>query len=98
GEIATKRYVLPPETIPLIHLDIVAEEIGRCRTADAALWGDARAGMEDLAEERADEAKRARAARADYVAEIHARMASGHDEAAAPLHSEERQIPMARLI
>ena len=97
GEIATKRYVLPPETIPLIHLDIVAEEIGRCRTADAALWGDARAGMEDLAEALADEAKRARAARADYVAEIPSRMASWRDEAAARLHSEERPIHMARL-
>jgi acetolactate synthase-1/2/3 large subunit len=97
GEIATKRYVLPPETIPLIHLDIVAEEIGRCRTADAALWGDARAGMEDLAEALAGEAKRARAARADYVAEIPSRMASWRDEAAARLHSEERPIHMARL-
>src|ERR1700738_3932663 len=97
GEIATKRYVCPPETIPLIHLDIVAEEIGRCRTADAALWGDARAGMEDLAEALAGEAKRARAARADYVAEIPSRMASWRDEAAARLHSEERPIHMARL-
>jgi acetolactate synthase-1/2/3 large subunit len=97
GEIATKRYVLPPETIPLIHLDIVAEEIGRCRTADVALWGDARAGLEDLAEALADDAKRARAARADYVAEIPSRMASWRDEAAARLHSEERPIHMARL-
>ena len=97
GEIATKRYVLPPETIPLIHLDIVAEEIGRCRTADVALWGDARAGLEDLAEALADEAKSARAARADYVAEIPSRMASWRDEAAARLHSEERPIHMARL-
>ncbi len=97
GEIATKRYALPPETIPLIHLDIVAEEIGRCRTADVALWGDARAGLEDLAEALADEARRARAARADYVAEIPSRMASWRDEAAARLHSAERPIHMARL-
>jgi acetolactate synthase-1/2/3 large subunit len=97
GEIATKRYVLPPETIPLIHLDIVAEEIGRCRTADVALWGDAKAGLEDLAEALADEAKRARGARADYIAEIPSRMASWRDEAAARLHSEERPIHMARL-
>jgi acetolactate synthase I/II/III large subunit len=97
GEIATKRYALPPETIPLIHLDIVAEEIGRCRAADVALWGDARAGMEDLTEALAGEAKRARSARADYVAEIPSRMASWRDEAAARLHSEERPIHMARL-
>jgi acetolactate synthase-1/2/3 large subunit len=97
GEIATKRYVLPPETIPLVHLDIVAEEIGRCRKADVALWGDARAGLEDLAEALAEESKRARAARADYVGEIPSRMASWRDEAAARLHSEERPIHMARL-
>jgi acetolactate synthase-1/2/3 large subunit len=97
GEIATKRYVLPPETIPLIHLDIVAEEIGRCRAADVALWGDARAGLEDITEALADETRRARAARADYVAEIPSRMASWRDEAAARLNSEERPIHMARL-
>jgi acetolactate synthase-1/2/3 large subunit len=97
GEIATKRYALPPETIPLIHLDIVAEEIGRCRTADVALWGDAKDGLEDLVEVLADEAKRARAARADYITEIPSRMASWRDEAAARLHSEERPIHMARL-
>ena len=97
GEIATKRYALPPESIPLIHLDIVAEEIGRCRTADVALWGDARAGLEDLAEALGDEAKRARAARADYIAEIPSRMASWRDEAAVRLNSTERPIHMARL-
>ncbi len=97
GEIATKRYVLPPETIPLIHLDIVAEEIGRCRAADVALWGDARAGLEDITEALADETRRARAARADYVAEIPSRMASWRDEAAERLNSEERPIHMARL-
>jgi acetolactate synthase I/II/III large subunit len=97
GEIATKRYVLPPATIPLIHLDIVAEEIGRCRAADVALWGDARAGLEDITEALADETRRARAARADYVAEIPSRMVSWRDEAAARLNSEERPIHMARL-
>ena len=97
GEIATKRYALPPETIPLIHLDIVAEEIGRCRTADVALWGDARAGLDDLTEALADDAKRARAARTDYFAEIPSRMASWREEAAARLNSAERPIHMARL-
>ena len=48
GEIATKRYALPSRSIPLIHLEIVAEEIGRCMPAEVALWGDARAGLEDL--------------------------------------------------
>jgi acetolactate synthase-1/2/3 large subunit len=97
GEIATKRYALPRETIPLIHLDILAEEIGRCRKADVALWGDARAGLEDLSEALADETKRARAARDGYIAEIPSRMAAWRDEAAARLNSDERPIHMARL-
>jgi acetolactate synthase-1/2/3 large subunit len=97
GEIATKRYALPPETIPLIHLDIVAEEIGRCRAADVALWGDAKAGLEDLAEALAEDARRVRAARAGYLAEIPSRMRSWRDEAAPRLDSAERPIHMARL-
>ncbi len=97
GEIATKRYALPPESIPLIHLDIVAEEIGRCRPAAVPLWGDAKAGLDDLSEALADEAGRVRNARADYVAEIPVRMAAWREEAAPRLDSAERPIHMARL-
>jgi len=97
GEIATKRYALPPGSIPLIHLDILAEEIGRCSPATVAMWGDARAGLEDLAEALTGDAKRARAARADYIGEIPIRMTAWRQEAAARLHSSERPIHMARL-
>src|SRR5277367_4915146 len=74
GEIATKRFALPPSHIPVIHLDIVAEEIGRCIPAEIALWGDARAGLEDFADALSDSGAAARAARADYVAELAPRM------------------------
>jgi acetolactate synthase-1/2/3 large subunit len=97
GEIATKRYALPPESIPLIHLDILAEEIGRCRPATVALWGDARAGLEDLAEALNDDSRRARSARADYIGEVPVRMAAWRQEAAPRLDSSERPIHMARL-
>ncbi len=97
GEIATKRYALPSPTIPLVHLEILAEEIGRCSAAAVALWGDARAGLEDLAEALAEDGRQARAARAGYVAEIPQRMAAWRDEAAARLNSAERPIHMARL-
>ena len=97
GEIATKRYALPPLHIPIIHLEIVAEEIGRCRPAEVALWGDARAGLEDLAEALADDAKGARSARADYLAEIPGRMKAWAEDAAPRLHSRDRPIHMARL-
>jgi acetolactate synthase I/II/III large subunit len=97
GEIATKRYALPARTVPLVHLDIVAEEIGRCRPADVALWGDARAGLEDLAEALAGDARRTRGARADYIAEIPPLMTAWREDAAGRLLSGERPIHMARL-
>ena len=58
GEIATKRFALPPAHIPVIHLDIVAEEIGRCIPAEISLWGDARAGLEDFTEALSDSGAR----------------------------------------
>ncbi|HEY8871789.1 MAG TPA: thiamine pyrophosphate-binding protein [Stellaceae bacterium] len=97
GEIATKRYALPPLHIPIIHLEILAEEIGRCRPAEVALWGDARAGLEDLTEALADGARSLRAARADYIGEIPARMQSWEADAAPRLNSRDRPIHMARL-
>src|SRR6202140_1808228 len=97
GEIATKRFALPPAHIPIIHLEIVAEEIGRCHPAEVALWGDARAGLEDLAEALAGDAVRARAARADYLAEIPRRMAAWEEEASPRLNSRDRPVHMARL-
>jgi acetolactate synthase-1/2/3 large subunit len=97
GEIATKRYAIPAPHIPIIHLEIVAEEIGRCHAAEIALWGDARAGLEDLAEALRDGAARARATRADYVAEIPRRMAAWEEEASPRLNSRDRPIHMARL-
>jgi acetolactate synthase-1/2/3 large subunit len=97
GEIATKRFALPPRHIPVIHLDIVAEEIGRCIPAEIALWGDARAGLEDFADALSDGAAATRAARADYVAEIAPRMRVWADDAAPQLNSLDRPVHMARL-
>src|SRR5262245_37836371 len=42
GEIATRRFALIPPGKPLIHVDVLPEEIGRTTRADIALTGDAR--------------------------------------------------------
>jgi acetolactate synthase-1/2/3 large subunit len=97
GEIATKRFALPPSQIPVIHLDIVAEEIGRCIPAEIALWGDARAGLEDLADALSDSGLAARSTRADYVGEVAPRMKRWEDEASPRLNSQDRPVHMARL-
>src|SRR5216683_1311953 len=98
GEIATKRYALLPANVPIIHLDILAEEIGRCAPAEVTLWGDAREGLSDLTEALRPDAVRLRAMRADYLAELPRRMAKWREEAAARLNSAERPIHMARLV
>jgi acetolactate synthase-1/2/3 large subunit len=97
GEIATKRFTLPAAHVPVIHLEIVAEEIGRSIPAAVSLWGDARAGLEDLAEALSDRSRAARAARADYVAEVGPRMQQWEAEAAPRLNSRDRPVHMARL-
>ncbi|MBL8697812.1 MAG: thiamine pyrophosphate-binding protein [Alphaproteobacteria bacterium] len=98
GEIATKRFSLLPADTKIVHLDIVAEEIGRTSRADVALWCDARCGLEDLAAALAGDAKAARTARADYAAEVPVRMRKWLDDARPRLESDERPINMARLI
>jgi acetolactate synthase I/II/III large subunit len=97
GEIATKRFALPPSHIPVVHLDIVAEEIGRCVPAEIALWGDAKAGLEDFTDALSDSAAAARAARADYIAEIAPRMKAWEDEASPRLNATGRPVHMARM-
>ncbi|HEV7369049.1 thiamine pyrophosphate-binding protein [Arenibaculum sp.] len=98
GEIATKRFQLLPAGVPLIHLELVAEEIGRTAEPDVALWGDARAGLDDLLAELSDSAQRLAAERRGYAAEVVERMAKWRVEAEPRLTSGERPINMGRLI
>jgi acetolactate synthase I/II/III large subunit len=98
GEIATKRFALMPPNVPLIHLDILAEEIGRTTRADVALWSDARDGLADLDAALADGAAPRRKDRADYVKEIGTRMAKWRADATPRYTSAERPINMGRLI
>ena len=97
GEIATKRYVLPPKGVPMIHIDIMAEEIGRCAPAEIAIWADARAALEDLTAELSDKAANLRQARAGYLTELSEAKATWRREVDARLTSTERPINMARV-
>ena len=98
GEIATKRYALMPRGVPFIHLDIVAEEIGRTTPTQVALWGDAAEGLRELHDSLADDATALQAQRADYLTEITERMETWRAEAEPRYASEERPIHMARLV
>ena len=98
GEIPTKRFALMPDGVPLIHLDILEQEIGRTTRTEVALWGDAQEGLNDLRTELTDSAEKQRGMRQDYVAEVPARMQAWRDEAAERLNSTERPINMTRML
>jgi acetolactate synthase I/II/III large subunit len=98
GEIATKRYTIPGAGKRIIHVDIMAEEIGRTLQPDLALWGDARATLEDISAVLASERDSIKSRQAAYAAEIPQRMAKWSQEVAGRLSSEEIPISMARLV
>lgn len=98
GEIATKRYAFPAPSTPLIHLDMLAEEIGRWAPATVGLWGDAALGLSDLNAALDALPAPKSAARDEYVAEINARRSSWAESATARYQSGERPIAIARII
>jgi acetolactate synthase-1/2/3 large subunit len=95
GEIATKRFQLLPEGVPVIHLDVLAEEFGRTGRCDVALWGDVAAGLDDLSAALAGERHDRRGA---WAASVAPRMARWREGARGRLESGERPINLARLI
>ncbi|BAT58102.1 acetolactate synthase large subunit [Variibacter gotjawalensis] len=98
GEIATKRYTVPPPGKTIIHLDIVAEEIGRTAEPQVALWGDARAGIEDLHAALKDAAGKMREARAGYLKDVAERMAKWRESVRERYESTEVPVSMGRMI
>ena len=98
GEIATKRFQLIAPGKPLIHLEIDPHEIGRTTRTEVALVGDARLGLQDLSDALSEGAAARKASRADYLAEIPARMAEWRASAADRLESSETPINVGRLM
>ena len=99
GEIATKRFTIPEKGQAVIHLDNVAEEMGRTYDPALKLWCDAKLGLEDLTTALAPQAESQRQNRQQYLDEIPVKMQQWHDDVAAErLYSEETPVNMARLI
>ena len=98
GEIATKRFSLPLEGKPLIHLEVLPEEIGRTTPATVALISDAGEGLSDLADALTDGAPARAAARKAYNDDVVAKMAKWVEGAEPRYGSEETPINMGRVI
>ncbi|MGR3742621.1 MAG: thiamine pyrophosphate-binding protein [Pseudooceanicola nanhaiensis] len=96
GEIATKRYTVPGPGKRMIHLDCVAEEIGRTYAPELPLWGDAREGIRDLqAALKESPVPEARGAWCDGVV---TKMDEWRKMASARLTSDEVPVAMGRMI
>ena len=98
GEIATKRFALIPDGVPLIHLEVVAEELGRTTPSTVPMWADVREGVTDLGEALADQAEAARASRQAWTARVAERMAAWHEDVRGRLESDEVPVNMARMM
>ena len=98
GEIATKRYDLIPRDVPFIHLDIVAEEIGRTTPTTVSLWGDAAEGLRDLRDSLFSDRVAMQQMRAAYLTEISERMVAWRAEAEPRYASDEKPVNMARVV
>jgi acetolactate synthase-1/2/3 large subunit len=97
GEIATKRYTIPRTGIPIIHLDIFPEEIGRWANTDLALWGDARESLNDLREAMGQNIKTSQNRRSSYISELNTGKLKWRTNVEDRLVSMEEPINMARL-
>ena len=98
GEIATKRYTVPPAGKTIIHLDIVAEEIGRTAQPDIALWGDVRASIAELHGAMRGDAAKIRDRRQEYTQAVATKMCEWRDSVHERYTSTEVPISMGRLM
>ncbi len=98
GEIATKRFTVPPPGKRIIHVDIVAEEIGRTAAPELALWGDARETLSALTDALHEQAGTVRARQAPYAAEVASLMAAWRESTRPRYESDEVPVSMGRLM
>ncbi|HEY0419239.1 MAG TPA: thiamine pyrophosphate-binding protein, partial [Acetobacteraceae bacterium] len=98
GEIATKRFTVPPAGKRIVHLDIVAEEFGRTAEPELCLWGDVRETLAELHAMLAPRADAIRTRQAGHAAAVAARMAEWRQGVEPRLTSDESPVSMARLM
>lgn len=98
GEIATKRFTVPPAGKRIVQIDIVADEFGRTAEPELCLWGDVRETLRDLLAALEDEAPRIRTRQQAYADTIAAKMAGWRESVMPRLTSEESPVNMARLM
>jgi acetolactate synthase-1/2/3 large subunit len=98
GEIATKRFSVPPPGKTIVHIDLVAEEFGRTAEPELCLWGDVRETVAELHAILVPQAGAIAARQADYAGAVAAKMAEWRQGVLPRLTSDEVPVSMARLM
>ncbi len=98
GEIATKRFTVPPPGKIILHIDIVAEEFGRTTEPALALWGDARETVGALHAALAGEARAIHARQQAHADAVTGAMKTWRESVQPRLTSNETPVNMARLM
>jgi acetolactate synthase-1/2/3 large subunit len=96
GEVATKRYTLPPPDVALVQLDIEPSELGHWRVPAVGMWGDVRLGLEDLCTALAELPPTPH--RRQYFEEIAARRVAWQEEASPRYLDDGEPIGVGRLL
>jgi acetolactate synthase I/II/III large subunit len=97
GEVATRRFQLIGAHQKLIHVDVLAEEIGRTTRTDIALVGDARLALQDLNAALGNDKQRT-VRRAAWIDGVPTRMTQWRHAAADRLQSNESPINIGRIV
>jgi acetolactate synthase-1/2/3 large subunit len=98
GEIATKRFTVPPSGKRIVHIDVVAEEFGRTTEPAQCLWGDVRETLRDLLAALEHDAAAIRTRQQAYADTVARAMAAWREGVMARLTSDETPVAMARLM
>jgi len=95
GEIATKRFALIPEAVPLVHIDVEAQELGRTSRPTVGLVGDVGLALTDLLAAAKD---RPQSDRGEWMTKAAEGKVTWRAEVDERLTSDEQPINVARLL
>ena len=97
GEIATTRYSLIPSHIPIIHIDICPEEIGKHQAVEVGMWADCKLALKDLLDEMSEDLPEQKQKRKEFADQIFKMQAQWREANRERLFSEENPLTMGRV-
>ena len=98
GEIATGRWTLIPENVPIVHVDIDPLEIGKIHRPTVGIWSDAGSFLDGLAAELQDSSSAMMDRSAEQAKEVAIAKRRYERDVAGIAAADERPIHLARVL